>query len=124
MLADPDLAPGAHDHEIQRQSSEGEVLHRESIDEPTPVFGTGQPPHGASGYLRRAAYEVPEHYARHWMLLLVADRLEIVEDRLGDVLAGPLERAGYDDPARRVRANPLAALAGIAVGLWLAKKVL
>ena len=45
----------------------------------TPVFGTAAPLRGISGTLRRAAYRVPEHRARHWMLLLLADRVDVVE---------------------------------------------
>jgi transcriptional regulator GlxA family with amidase domain len=48
----------------------------------TPVFGTGQPLHGLSGALRRAAYSIRENKARHWMLLLLADRVEVWERRI------------------------------------------
>jgi hypothetical protein len=41
--------------------------------------GTAQPLRGLSGVLRRAAYRMPEHEARHWALLLVADRVDAVE---------------------------------------------
>jgi hypothetical protein len=41
-----------------------------------PVFGTGQPPHGLSGLLRKFAYTIPEHEAMHWEMLLLADRIE------------------------------------------------
>jgi hypothetical protein len=49
----------------------------------TPVFGTAQPPQGISGLVRRRAYAIPEHRVRHWMLLLLADRLDLLEYRLG-----------------------------------------
>jgi len=48
----------------------------------TPVFGTAQPPRGLSGRLRSAAYAIPEHYARHWMLLILADRVDVLESRV------------------------------------------
>lgn len=48
----------------------------------TPVFGTGQPPKGAAGALRRLAYQFPVNWTRHWMLLLVADRVDVWEHRL------------------------------------------
>jgi hypothetical protein len=44
----------------------------------TPVYGTGQPVHGLSGAIRRAAYRVPEHRAGRWLLLLAADRVEVL----------------------------------------------
>jgi hypothetical protein len=46
------------------------------------VFGTGQPARGASGALRGLAYRVPEHRAAHWGLLLVADRVDVLDHRL------------------------------------------
>jgi len=48
----------------------------------TPVFGTAQPPRGLSGRLRAAAYAIPDHYARHWLLLILADRADVLESRL------------------------------------------
>jgi hypothetical protein len=48
----------------------------------TPVFGTAQPPRGLSGWLRRAAYGIPDHVARHWMLLILADRVDVLEHRV------------------------------------------
>ncbi|MCY1043769.1 hypothetical protein OV208_20790 [Corallococcus sp. bb12-1] len=47
-----------------------------------PVFGTAQPPQGLSGLLRRAAYGKPDHVPSHWMLLLLADRVDVWEHRL------------------------------------------
>lgn len=43
----------------------------------TPVFGTAQPLHGASGAIRRYAYaRFSEARAAHWLLLLAADRVD------------------------------------------------
>jgi hypothetical protein len=36
--------------------------------------------------MRRMAYRIPEWRARHWMLLLLADRVDVVEGLLGDVM--------------------------------------
>lgn len=47
-----------------------------------PVFGTGEPPKGLSGALRTLAYKYPDHWARHWMVLLLADRVDVWEHRL------------------------------------------
>lgn len=48
----------------------------------TPVFGTVQPLHGLSGLLRRMAYSTRETRARHWMMLLLADRVDVMEHRV------------------------------------------
>jgi hypothetical protein len=43
----------------------------------TPVFGTAQPLHGASGAIRRVAYRrFSEGRLAHWALLIVGDRVE------------------------------------------------
>ncbi|RKH17012.1 hypothetical protein D7X74_13700 [Corallococcus sp. CA047B] len=47
-----------------------------------PVFGTAQPPRGLSGLLRRAAYAKPDHHPGHWVLLLLADRVDVWEHRV------------------------------------------
>jgi hypothetical protein len=45
------------------------------------VFGTAQPARGVSGAIRRVAYRLPEHRAGRWALLLLADRVDVVEHR-------------------------------------------
>ncbi len=47
-----------------------------------PVYGTAQPPRGLSGLLRKTAYSYPDHLVRHWMVLLLADRVDVWEHRL------------------------------------------
>lgn len=107
-----------------QQPRADEHLHRAGIDEPTPVFGTAQPPRGLSGLIRRGAYRIPEHYARHWMLLLLADRVDVLEDRLGAGLGHGLERAGMHRVAEPARRNPLPLLAGAAAGLWIGRRII
>jgi hypothetical protein len=44
----------------------------------TPVFGTAQPPHGLSGAIRRFSYATySEARTAHWLLLMLADRVEV-----------------------------------------------
>jgi hypothetical protein len=55
----------------------------------TPVFGTACPPHGLSGQLRRYAYKkYSEGRAAHWLLLLAADRVDVMESRLQSLRNG------------------------------------
>jgi hypothetical protein len=63
------------------------VLKRVELEELPPVFGTAVPPRGLSGLLRRRAYAIPEYATRHTLLLLVADRVDVVESRLRGVRA-------------------------------------
>lgn len=61
-----------------------------------PVFSTAVPLRGLSGVIRKAAYRYPDHVARHWLLLLTADRVDSAERRLGRAmgLVGPALAVG------------------------------
>lgn len=48
----------------------------------TPVYSTANPPRGLSGLMRRAAYRVPDYKPRRWMLLILADRVDVFEHNL------------------------------------------
>lgn len=127
MHARPGLGPSGTSPPratIEPQTQPPKLLYRAALDHPTPVYGTGQPPRGISGALRSAAYDIPEHRAQHWMLLLLADRVDVLEDRIANLAARPLEAAGATGAAESVRRNPVPMVAGLAVGLWVAKKVL
>src|ERR1700709_1918173 len=53
----------------------------------TPVFGTAQPPHGVSGALRRLSYRrFSEGRAAHWLLLVLADRVDATGAHLRSLL--------------------------------------
>ncbi len=54
----------------------------------TPIYGSTLPPHGASGGLRRAAFRYSENDLRHWLILLLADRTDMVEGVLDDLRRG------------------------------------
>jgi len=75
------LTPTAPEH-VERMRPRWGLTHRKEIRSMTPVFGTGQPLHGISGLLRRAAYATYETRARHWMMLLMADRVNVLEHRI------------------------------------------
>lgn len=54
----------------------------------TPLFGTSAPPAGLSGMLRRAAYKMTENDVRHFLLLMLADRVNMVEGIGQDLMSG------------------------------------
>lgn len=108
---------------VLQEGRREEQLHRPALDDPTPVFGSGQVGRGVSRVLRSAAYEIPGHRKRHWMLLMAADRIDVAEDRLGDALARPLEAAGAYPLALRVRSRPLLALGMFVAGGWLVRRL-
>jgi len=54
----------------------------------TPVFGTSSPTKGLSGVLRRFAYaRYSEGRAAHWLILLGADRVDVIESTLGSLVS-------------------------------------
>ena len=54
----------------------------------TPVYGTSAPPKGLSGWIRDFAYKLSENDIRHWLLLLFADRVNVVEGVGEDLMRG------------------------------------
>jgi hypothetical protein len=53
----------------------------------TPVFGTAQPPTGLSGVIRKYSYaKYSEGRAAHWLLLMLADRVDAWENHLRSFL--------------------------------------
>ncbi len=55
----------------------------------TPVFGTSVPTKGLSGVVRRYSYRrFSEGRAAHWLLLLGADRVDVMESRVTGLLRG------------------------------------
>lgn len=77
---------GAHWTTPERQVPTVPVLKRADLPELTPVFSNAEPPHGLSGGIRRFAYTFPDHLASHWVLLILADRVDVVESDFGGFL--------------------------------------
>ena len=98
-------AGNAHWSVPERQADPGNVLKRRGLEELTPVFGTAVPPRGLSGWMRRMAYQVPEHHTSHWFVLLLADRVDALE-------SNPLRALPY----------ALALLAGVGAVVWRARR--
>ena len=81
-------ATGAHWDFPERQESpwprERSIEHKFL----PPVFGTSCPPSGLSGAVRRYAFRYSEGQARHWLLLMGADRINVLESRLQALATG------------------------------------
>lgn len=88
MARMPARLAGDHSQPPVQQAQTVEIL--QSIERPsmTPLFGTPQPPSGVSGLLRRAAFTYSESDLRHWMILLLADRVNMVEGVGSDLMRG------------------------------------
>lgn len=80
--AEPHPLPGAHWATPPQQPIEGPEIVTGLRDRKTPVFSTALPPRGLSGAVRRVAHLLPDHRVTHWMLLFLADRIDVVETLL------------------------------------------
>ena len=65
-----------------------EVLHSNERSDLTSVFGTSTPPSGLSGMIRRVAFKYSESSYGHWLPLMLADRVGVVEGVLADLGRG------------------------------------
>ena len=65
-----------------------EVLHSNERPDVTSVFGTSTPPSALSGIIRRIAFRYSESSYGHWLPLMLADRVSVVEGVLGDLEHG------------------------------------
>jgi hypothetical protein len=65
-----------------------EVLHSTERPNITAVFGTSTPPSGVSGAIRRYAFQFSENQYMHWLPLLLADRVNVVEGIVDDLKRG------------------------------------
>jgi hypothetical protein len=71
-----------------QQPVDVEVLHSNERPDLTAVFGTSTPPSGLSGVIRRAAFRYSESSYLHWLPLVLADRINVVEGVLDDLKRG------------------------------------
>jgi hypothetical protein len=70
------------------QSETVEVLQSNERPNLTAVFGTSTPPSGLSGMIRRYAFKYSEGSWGHWIPLLLADRVNVVEGVIDDLRHG------------------------------------
>ena len=72
----------------EQQEETVEVLVSNERPGITPVFSSKLPPSGLSGMIRRLAFKLTENDVRHWLLLLAADRVNMVEGIGEDLMRG------------------------------------
>ena len=70
------------------QEATVEILKSNERPNLTAVFGTSSPPSGLSGAVRRYAFRSSESEYGHWLPLLLADRINVVEGILDDLKQG------------------------------------
>jgi hypothetical protein len=65
-----------------------EVLHSNERPYMTATFGTSSPPSGLSGMIRRFAFRYSESSYAHWLPLVLADRINVIEGIIDDLKMG------------------------------------
>jgi hypothetical protein len=88
MERTPPRLHNVHWDEPEHQPRTVKVFHSTERPGLTPVFGTSVPPSGPSGLLRAVAFRYSENDLRHWLMLLFADRVNVVEGVLQDLAHG------------------------------------
>lgn len=91
----------------EQQAQTVEILQSNARPKITPVFGTSMPPSGVSGNMRRFAFKFSENDIRHWLVLMAADRVNMVEGLVDDLSRGHIPNvfAEMGGPAE-LRHNP------------------
>ena len=101
------------------QESDVEILQSiEQVRMPA-VFGTSTPPSGVSGMIRRGAFRWSESNWLHWLLLMGADRVNVVEGVVHDLARGKIPNIPAEMGARaewRHNKQGLATKIGIVAG--------
>ncbi len=63
----------------EQQPVKVEILHSNERPNVTRVFGTTAPPSGLSGVIRRFAFKYSENEWTHWLSLIMAYRINMIE---------------------------------------------
>jgi hypothetical protein len=118
---------GMNYERVVQQPQDVEILH--SIERPgvTRVFGTTAPPSGLSGKLRRHAFKYSEATAKHWMTLVLADKVNVVEGIVDDLRRGHFPnfveefgwRAEWKHNRKKFVGKMAARIAAIAAVVWV-----
>ena len=82
---------GAHWIKPEKQKIDCEILKSNEMPRITAVFGTSVTPRGISGVIRRMAYRYSENQYRHWLPLLLADRIDMIEGLIEDLVSGHVQ---------------------------------
>lgn len=116
----PPRLEGVHWREPEQQPVRMKIYHSTERPGVTPIFGTSVPPSGVSGRMRDVAYRYSENDVRRWLLLLFADRVNVVEGIGEDLGKGHVPNIlGEMGAAAELRHNPrgFARKAAIAVAV-------
>lgn len=120
MEHNPPRLENVHWNQPEQQPLRIKVFHSTERPGITPVFGTSTPPRGLSGKMREAAYKLSENDVRHWQMLLLADRVDVVEGIGDDLMQGHIPNfLGEMGIKAEIKHNPqgLAVKVGVAAAI-------
>lgn len=84
----PDETPGLTWTRPPLQEPRVEILRSIEHNRLPAALGTSTPPSGVSGAVRRFAFRYSESQWAHWLLLMLADRINVVEGLVEDLRGG------------------------------------
>lgn len=121
-------SPPAHWPRPTPQQSDVEVLQSVEHDQRPAVFGVSAPPSGLSGMMRRAAFRFSENDWWHWLILIGADRVNMIEGIAQDLARGHVPNIAretglaaaweHDKQGVITRVAAVTAVVGLAAVLW------
>ena len=101
-----------------QQAAQVEILVSNERPTITAVFGTPNPPGGLSGKIRRYAFKYSESSYGHWLPLLLADRVNMVEGIVDDIRKGSFPNIFAELGGKaELKHNPAGLVKKVAVGL-------
>ena len=114
-----------------QQTTEAEILRSNEHVRMPAVFGDTLPPAGLSGVLRRRAFRFSVSQWGHWLLLMLADRINVVEGLVDDLRRGRLPnlvaerglRAELRHDPQRLAARALLGLAAAGAAVMLVRRL-
>ena len=122
-----DDSPGMNWRRPPLQTPDVEILRSIEHNRLPAVVGTSTPPSGLSGGVRRVAFRYSESQWAHWLLLMLADRINVVEGVFVDLSRGrlpnPYAEMGMGSDLKHDRAGfaaktvTLVAIAGVLVAV-------
>jgi hypothetical protein len=101
-----------------QQAAQVEILVSNERPTITAVFGTPNPPSGLSGKIRRYAFKYSESSYGHWLPLLLADRVNMIEGIVDDIKQGSFPNIFAELGGKaELKHNPAGLAKKVAIGL-------
>lgn len=111
-----DDSPGMNWTRPPLQQPTVEVLRSIEHNRLPAAVGTSSPPKGLSGSVRRYAFRYSESQWAHWLLLILADRINVVEGLGEDLARGKLPNLLRETGLTRASRGDLNRTATLAIG--------